>query len=67
METPKFVKVKLHESYAFEYTVEHGRTHTKLVYQSMTALDTEGRVWRSIEYDDGWTKWKLMNRFEGIN
>ena len=59
---PRFFSVQYHPAYEANST---NRT-VKYYPASMTALDSEGCVWRTYISSEGWQPWKPLNTFEGI-
>jgi hypothetical protein len=62
MMNPRFISVEYHEAYSYDKD-----NATDYFAPSMTALDQQGRVWRTFQLNDGgWAKWACINNFESV-
>ena len=59
--TPRLTKVKFHQAYTIQIPGE-----SAIVYNpSMTAIDEDGRVWRTTFIPtSGWQPWSHVSEFE---
>ena len=59
MPRPRFTNVQFHKAYVTKTDSE-----TRFFCASMTALDTEGRVWRTWQDTAGnWAPWNAMTKY----
>jgi hypothetical protein len=53
---PQFTNVQFHPAYMVEMPAESAIQYAP----SMTALDNQGRVWRTFQLSGGWQPWAMV-------